>query len=252
MANKVYTVKSGDSLWAIAQKNNTTVSAILKANPTIAKRRESGKVDIFSGSKVKLPGTGGQGAKKAAPARSADEARARATQKSNAAAMARYQRMQTEKKRDAAAASRGGTKKITAQKPSRVPEELRNMGEGMKKAALVASLFLPAGRAGRAAITGGRAATRAIGGRTAAAASKGRPAITAAAAPRAIGPGPVGKRIAVQQQRVATLQANIKRASASRRTKNPNTTAGELQKMREQLRLEKEQLKRLQSRFGGK
>lgn len=52
----VYTVKSGDNLWNIAKSNKTTVSAILKANPTIAKRREAGKVDIFSGSKVRIPG----------------------------------------------------------------------------------------------------------------------------------------------------------------------------------------------------
>lgn len=50
-----YTVKSGDSLWKIAQKSNTTVSSLLKANPAIAKRREAGKVDIFSGSKVRIP-----------------------------------------------------------------------------------------------------------------------------------------------------------------------------------------------------
>ena len=51
----VYTVKSGDNLWNIARANKTTVSAILKANPIIAKRREAGKVDIFSGSKVRIP-----------------------------------------------------------------------------------------------------------------------------------------------------------------------------------------------------
>lgn len=51
-----YTVKKGDSLWKIAQANNTTVSALLKANPTIAKRKEAGKVTIYSGSKVRIPG----------------------------------------------------------------------------------------------------------------------------------------------------------------------------------------------------
>lgn len=48
-------VKRGDTLWGIAQKNNTTVSALLKANPTIAKRKAEGKVTIFSGSKVRIP-----------------------------------------------------------------------------------------------------------------------------------------------------------------------------------------------------
>lgn len=50
-----YTVRSGDSLSKIASKNGTTVQAILKANPTIASRRKAGKVDIFSGSKVRIP-----------------------------------------------------------------------------------------------------------------------------------------------------------------------------------------------------
>lgn len=52
----VHTVKKGDTLWDIAQANNTTVSALLKANPIIAKRKEAGKVTIFSGSKVRIPG----------------------------------------------------------------------------------------------------------------------------------------------------------------------------------------------------
>ena len=33
-----------------------SVNALLKANPTIAKRKAAGKVDIYSGSKVRLPG----------------------------------------------------------------------------------------------------------------------------------------------------------------------------------------------------
>lgn len=52
----VHTVKKGDTLWDIAQANKTTVSALLKANPTIAKRKEAGKVTIYSGSKVRIPG----------------------------------------------------------------------------------------------------------------------------------------------------------------------------------------------------
>ena len=131
MANKVYTVNSGDSLWAIARKNKTTVAALLKANPTIAKRRASGKVDIYSGTKVKLPGTAGQGAKGSKytgsksspdmpatvgkPARSADEARGRAMAKSNAARLEANKRASTERNRDAAAASRGkGTQGLPA------------------------------------------------------------------------------------------------------------------------------------------
>lgn len=55
-AKNTYTVKSGDNLSKIAAQNGTTVSALLKANPTIAARRKAGKVDIFSGSKVRLPG----------------------------------------------------------------------------------------------------------------------------------------------------------------------------------------------------
>lgn len=51
-----HTVKKGDTLWDIAQKNNTTVAALLKANPTIAKRKAAGKTTIFSGTKVRIPG----------------------------------------------------------------------------------------------------------------------------------------------------------------------------------------------------
>ena len=53
--NGVYTVKSGDNLWNIAQANKTTVSSLLKANPVIAERIKNKKVDIFSGSKVRIP-----------------------------------------------------------------------------------------------------------------------------------------------------------------------------------------------------
>lgn len=54
-SGSVHVVKRGDTLWDIAQANNTTVSTLLKLNPTIAKRKADGKVDIFSGSKVRLP-----------------------------------------------------------------------------------------------------------------------------------------------------------------------------------------------------
>lgn len=52
---KVVTVKSGDTLYDIAKKNNTTVAAIYKVNPILAKRKADGKGVIFSGSKVRLP-----------------------------------------------------------------------------------------------------------------------------------------------------------------------------------------------------
>lgn len=51
-----YTVKKGDSLWAIAKANKTSVDALLKANPEIAKRKAAGKTTIYSGSKVRIPG----------------------------------------------------------------------------------------------------------------------------------------------------------------------------------------------------
>ena len=56
MADKV-TVKSGQTLSGIAKANNTTVSAILKANPTLAARQSAGQTVLFSGTKVTIPGT---------------------------------------------------------------------------------------------------------------------------------------------------------------------------------------------------
>lgn len=57
-----YTVTSGDTLSAIARRYNTTVSALLQANPklTTDPKYKNGKV-IFTGTKIKLPDTGGGG-----------------------------------------------------------------------------------------------------------------------------------------------------------------------------------------------
>lgn len=49
------TVKKGDTLSGIAAANKTTVKDILKANPVVAKRKADGKVDIFSGTKIRIP-----------------------------------------------------------------------------------------------------------------------------------------------------------------------------------------------------
>jgi len=50
-----YTVKHGDTLWDIAGAHNTSVSKILDVNPIIKKRKETGKVSIFAGTKVRIP-----------------------------------------------------------------------------------------------------------------------------------------------------------------------------------------------------
>ena len=51
MANETYTVKRGDTLSAIASKYNTTVSAIMKLNPSIkdANKIYQGQVIVISG-----------------------------------------------------------------------------------------------------------------------------------------------------------------------------------------------------------
>lgn len=54
-AKGVHSVAKGDSLWAIAKSNNTTVDAILKVNPELAKRKAAGKTVLFSGTKVRIP-----------------------------------------------------------------------------------------------------------------------------------------------------------------------------------------------------
>jgi len=51
MSGTVYTVKSGDTLGAIAEHNHTTVSAILKANPSIKNANS-----IAVGQKIHIPG----------------------------------------------------------------------------------------------------------------------------------------------------------------------------------------------------
>lgn len=55
-APATYTVKSGDTLGAIAARNGTTVDAILKANPQIKNPNQ-----ISVGQQIKLPGKGGGG-----------------------------------------------------------------------------------------------------------------------------------------------------------------------------------------------
>lgn len=49
-------VKSGDTLSGIAKSNKTTVAALYKANPSLAKRKAEGKVEIFANTLIKLPG----------------------------------------------------------------------------------------------------------------------------------------------------------------------------------------------------
>lgn len=50
-----YRVKAGDTLWDIAQKNNTTVAAIYAANPELKKRKDAGKNVIFRNTLVRIP-----------------------------------------------------------------------------------------------------------------------------------------------------------------------------------------------------
>lgn len=54
-ASRSVTVKRGDTLWDIAQAHGTTLSALYKANPELAKRKAAGKTTIFSGTKVRIP-----------------------------------------------------------------------------------------------------------------------------------------------------------------------------------------------------
>ncbi|MBM4381715.1 MAG: LysM peptidoglycan-binding domain-containing protein [Deltaproteobacteria bacterium] len=46
-----YRIRSGDTLWALAQKHGTTVDALLRANPQITNRRL-----IVTGQKLEIPG----------------------------------------------------------------------------------------------------------------------------------------------------------------------------------------------------
>lgn len=50
-----HVVKTGDTLWGIAKANKTTVAKLYEANPTLAARKKAGKVQIFSGTKVRIP-----------------------------------------------------------------------------------------------------------------------------------------------------------------------------------------------------
>ncbi len=58
--NSFYTVKSGDSLWAIAQKHNKTLDELLSANPWLADRTNADKsfVLIKPGDLLTIPGEG--------------------------------------------------------------------------------------------------------------------------------------------------------------------------------------------------
>lgn len=56
MSSTVYTVKSGDTLGEIAERNGTTISAIMKANPSLK------SADAISvGQRIQIPGGGGGG-----------------------------------------------------------------------------------------------------------------------------------------------------------------------------------------------
>lgn len=51
----VYTVKRGDTLSSIAKRNGTSLSALLKANPSLRSNpKYQGGNRIFSGTKVRL------------------------------------------------------------------------------------------------------------------------------------------------------------------------------------------------------
>ena len=55
MKNGVYIVDKGDTLWDLSRKYGTTVDAIYKANPLLAKRKKSGSTQIFRGTQIKIP-----------------------------------------------------------------------------------------------------------------------------------------------------------------------------------------------------
>ena len=46
-----YRIQSGDTLWALARKNGTTIAALMKANPQIKNANL-----IFTGASLKIPG----------------------------------------------------------------------------------------------------------------------------------------------------------------------------------------------------
>ena len=56
MTGRAVRVQRGGTMWDIAQKNKTTVSALYKANPELARRKAAGKTVIYRNTLVKIPG----------------------------------------------------------------------------------------------------------------------------------------------------------------------------------------------------
>lgn len=126
-----YTVKKGDSLWAIAQKNKTTVKELLKANPAIAQRRKAGKVDIYSGTKVRIPG-GKSGASKPTPKGAAADGAGATVKKTAKRPVPRGAAADTQKGRPVVKPSRPATsvggRKESGSKPMMTTGQLKSVG----------------------------------------------------------------------------------------------------------------------------